>query len=191
MVVDMSEQGSSNEKLTAVAIDRNGYRHDWAEPCVTENTGCERYYRADEVDKELERLRAENQALRNLAENLKPGPISEAFGNKPHAHETLLQPSGHVELVREIAERHDRVSKLLWGPGAPPGMILGPMDSDRAHADRGALLSLLTPEQRGELKANEEVYTQEALDSAHERTRQRLAKLKVDDGSAENGNPQA
>jgi hypothetical protein len=49
---------TSKEQLTAVAIDRNGYRHDWAERCVTENTGCERYYRADEVDKELERLRA-------------------------------------------------------------------------------------------------------------------------------------
>lgn len=70
------------------------------------------------------------------------------------APETLPQPSVHASLVREIAERHDRASKLLWGPASLPGMMLGPMDSERAHADRGALLSLLTPEQRGELKAN-------------------------------------
>jgi len=46
-------------------------------------------------------------------------------------------------VVREIFERHDRCSKLLWGPGSLPGMMLGPMDADQAHADRGTLLSLI------------------------------------------------
>lgn len=50
------------------------------------------------------------------------------------------------KIVAEIYERHQRVSKLLWG-GAP-GVMLGPMDADAAHADRGTLLSLLTREQR-------------------------------------------
>jgi hypothetical protein len=59
----------------------------------------------------------------------------------------------HVALVQAIRERHDRVSKLLWS-GAP-GVVLGPMDADAAHADRGTLLSLLTPEHRGALKAKE------------------------------------
>jgi hypothetical protein len=56
----------------------------------------------------------------------------------------------HRALAREIHARHERVSKLLWGPGSVPGMILGPMDADEAHKDRGRLLSLLTPEQRGD-----------------------------------------
>lgn len=40
------------------------------------------WVRRAEVDSlldEIERLRAENEALRNLAENLRPGPISEAL----------------------------------------------------------------------------------------------------------------
>lgn len=45
--------------------------------------------------------------------------------------------------VREIFERHDRCSKLLWGPAALPGMMLGPEDADAAHRDRGTLLSLI------------------------------------------------
>lgn len=50
--------------------------------------------------------------------------------------------------INEIYERHQRASKLLWGPGAIPGMMLGPMDADAAHRDRGRLLSLLSPEHR-------------------------------------------
>lgn len=78
---------------------------------------------------------------------------------KPHhatcgCFECAPRPKTTAGLVREIAERHDRVSKLLWGPGALPGTMLGPMDADAAHTDRARLLSLLTPEQRGELKAN-------------------------------------
>jgi len=45
--------------------------------------------------------------------------------------------------VREIFERHDRCSKLLWGPASLPGMMLGPEDADAAHRDRGTLLSLI------------------------------------------------
>lgn len=62
--------------------------------------------------------------------------------------------SKSVALAQEICERHTRVNKLLWGVGAAPGTMLGPMDSDAAHQDRGLLLSMLTPEQRGTLKAN-------------------------------------
>lgn len=40
---------------------------------------------------------------------------------------------------------------------------------------------------RSSEKATTEYYTQEALDAAHARTRERLSKLKVDDGSSENG----
>lgn len=46
-------------------------------------------------------------------------------------------------IIREIFERHDRASKLLWGPAALPGMMLGPEDADAAHSDRGRLLSLI------------------------------------------------
>lgn len=56
----------------------------------------------------------------------------------------------HADLVRAIFARHDRCSKLLWGPAALPGMMLGPEDADAAHRDRGTLLSLLNAEQRGD-----------------------------------------
>lgn len=64
---------------------------------------------------------------------------------KAHAYET---PAPHAAVVREIYDRHNRISKLLYG--SAPGVVLGPMDSDAAHADRGTLLSLLTPAQRGD-----------------------------------------
>lgn len=52
--------------------------------------------------------------------------------------------------IEEIFARHGRINRLLWGSGAIPGTVLGPMDSEQAHKDRGALLSMLTPEQRGD-----------------------------------------
>lgn len=70
---------------------------------------------------------------------------------KRHIQTNAPETGAHAPLVREIFERHNRVSKLLWG--GPVAVMLGPMDADDAHVDRGRLLSLLTPEQRGELKA--------------------------------------
>lgn len=59
------------------------------------------------------------------------------------ARAAQVETSRDAPLIKEIFERHDRVSKLLWGPGAAPGTMLGPMDADAAHSDRGTLLSLI------------------------------------------------
>jgi len=45
------------------------------------------------------------------------------------------------EFVEEISRRHERVSRLLQ---IAPGTILGPMDADAAHDDRGKLLTFLS-----------------------------------------------
>lgn len=62
------------------------------------------------------------------------------------AEEPAVETSRDAGLINEIFERHDRCSKLLWGPASLPGMMLGPMDADAAHRDRGTLLSLLPPQ---------------------------------------------
>jgi hypothetical protein len=43
-------------------------------------------------------------------------------------------------LLFDIQQRHERMSRLLT---STPGVSLGPMDSDRAHADRAWLLGVL------------------------------------------------
>lgn len=114
---------------------------------------------AREKDAEIERLRAELWTLAELifhnhssddALHWARGIKVSIHGDSPPSftHETKTGPDEKtVALVKEIYDRHGRINKLLYS--GPPGITLGPMDADAAHRDRGALLSMLTPAQRG------------------------------------------
>jgi hypothetical protein len=59
---------------------------------------------------EIERLQRENEALRNLAENLRPGPISEALAGSMAADYARAGIEPRVDLPLSRAQRIERLS---------------------------------------------------------------------------------
>jgi hypothetical protein len=72
-----------------------------------------------ETDPELVRLREENQALRNLAENLRPGPISEALGGVEHERPYREVVSNERKPPAEMFAALERAQERLGGMGWP------------------------------------------------------------------------